>query len=187
VADLFADIFEGKPHWVRPAYDQMANARPSMFGHWESATRSYVQLIDGTGRLTKEDIALFPGPISEIGEVASEAHGRHFRVAIDHPGKQFWWEALRIHHSPFERDALIRPIFGVIDEYRAISVALLYALSIIVRYRPSIWRRVQEGDLDHMRVLIEAFLAIVERVLPEQFLEKVTAQRVSAKQPGSLF
>jgi hypothetical protein len=38
-----------------------------------------------------------------------------------------------------------------------------------------------------MRVLIEAFLAIVERVLPEQFLEKVTAQRVFAKQPGSFF
>ena len=75
----------------------------------------------------------------------------------------------------------------MIDEYRAICVVLLYALSIIVRYRPSIWRRVQEGDLDHMRVLIEAFLAIVDRVLPEHFLEKVTAQRVFAKQPGSFF
>jgi hypothetical protein len=64
---------------------------------------------------------------------------------------------------------------------------LLYALSITVRYRPSIWRRVQEGDLDHMRVLIEAFLAVVERVLHEQFLEKVTDQRTFAKQPGLFF
>lgn len=185
VSDLFSDIFEGKPNWVTPVPDQMANAGMSLFGERRPATRSYVQLVDGTGRLTKEDIASFPGPISEIGEVASEGHGRHFRVAIDHPGKQFWWEALHIHQSPFERDVLIRPIFGVIDEYRAICVVLLYALSIIVRYRPSVWRRVQEGDLDHMRVLIEAFLAVVERVLPEQFLEKVTAQRVFAKQPGS--
>jgi hypothetical protein len=46
---------------------------------------------------------------------------------------------------------------------------------------------VQEGDLDHMRVLIEAFLAVVERVLPEQFLEKVTDQRTFAKQPSSFF
>jgi hypothetical protein len=146
-----------------------------------------LQLVDDTGRLTKEDIALFAGPISEITEVASQSPGRHFRVAVDHPGKRVHWEALRIHQSPFERQALIRPIFGVIDEYRAISVVLLYAFSIIVRYRPSIWRRVQEGDLDHMRVLIEAFLAVVERVLPEQFLEKVTGQRVFAKQPGSFF
>jgi hypothetical protein len=90
-----------------------------------------------------------------------------------------------VHHSPFEREALILPIFGVVAEYRAICVVLLYALSIVVRYRPSVWRRVQEGDLDHMRVLIEAFLAVVERVLPEQFLEKVTGQPVVAKQPGT--
>ena len=187
ISDLFSDIFESKPRWVTPVPDQMANAGIGLFGTREPATRSYVQLVDGTCRLTKEDIALFPGPIGEIGEVASEGGGRHFRVAVDHPGKQFWFEVLKIHHSPFGRQALIQPIFGVIDEYRAICVVLLYALSIIVRYRPSIWRRVQEGDLDHMRVLIEAFLTVVERVLPEQFLEKVTAQRVLAKQPGSFF
>lgn len=56
----------------------------------------------------------------------------------------------------------------------------------MVRYRPSVWRRVQEGDHDHLRVLVEAYLAVVERVLPEQFLEHIiTAQRVFAKQPGS--
>ncbi len=187
VADLFSDIFEGKPGWVRPVYDREANAGISLFGGRTPTTRSYVQLVDEAGRLTKEDIAAFPGPISEITEVASESPGRHFRVAVDHPGKKVHWEALRVHQSPFERQALIRPIFGAIDEYRAICVVLLYALSIIVRYRPSIWRRVQEGDLDHMRVLIEAFLAVVERVLPEQFLETITGQRVFAKQPGTFY
>jgi hypothetical protein len=187
VSDLFSDIFEGKPNWVRPVYDQTANAGMSLFGARTPVTRSYVLLANDNGRLAKEDIALYLGPIDEITQIEPEGPGRQFRVAVDHPGKQFWWEALRVHQSPFERDALIRPIFGVVDEYRAICVALLYALSIIVRYRPSVWRRVQEGDLDHMRVLIEAFLAVVERVLPEQFLEKVTAQRVFAKQPGSFY
>jgi hypothetical protein len=187
VADLFSDIFAGKPNWVRPVYDQMANRGISLFGEQKPPTRSYVQLVDDTGRLTKEDIALFPGPISEITEVASQSPGRHFRVAVDHPSKPVHWHALRIHQSPFVPQALIRPIFGNIDEYRAICVVLLYALSIIVRYRPSIWRRVQEGDLDQMRVLIEAFLAVVERVLPEQFLEKVTGQRVFAKLSGSFY
>jgi hypothetical protein len=165
----------------------MANRGISLFGEQKPPTRSYVQLVDDTGRLTKEDIALFPGPISEITEVASQSPGRHFRVAVDHPSKPVHWHALRIHQSPFVPQALIRPIFGNIDEYRAICVVLLYALSIIVRYRPSIWRRVQEGDLDQMRVLIEAFLAVVERVLPEQFLEKVTGQRVFAKLSGSFY
>ena len=100
--------------------------------------------------------------------------------------KDLWWDALPIHHSPFERNALILP-FGVVGEYRSICIVLLYGLSIVVRYRPSVWRRVQEGDLNHMRVLIEAFLAVAERILPEQFLEKVTGRKVFAKQPGSLF
>jgi|SRR5271166_4235757 len=93
----------------------------------------------------------------------------------------------RAHSPEIFRHALIRQIFGTKDENRAICVDLLYALSIIVRHRPSIWRRVQEGELDHMRALIEAFLTVVDRVLPEQFLEKVTGQRVFAKQPGSFF
>ena len=187
VADLFNDIFKSAPRWVTPVYDQSANARPSLFSKSEVSTRAYVLLLDNSGRLNREDIAGFPGPISEIGPVTSEYPGSQFRVAVDFTGKGSWWDALRLHHSPFERNALILPIFGAVDDYRAICVVLLYALSIIVRYRPSVWRRVQEGDLDHMRVLIEAFLAVVERVLPEQFLEKVSGQRVFAKQPGSFY
>jgi hypothetical protein len=38
-----------------------------------------------------------------------------------------------------------------------------------------------------MRVIIEAFLAVVERVLPEQFLATVTGQQIVAKHPGSFF
>jgi hypothetical protein len=187
IADLFSDIFDGKPNWVRPVYDRAANRGISLHGGYVPPSRSYIQLVDDTGRLTKEDIALFPGPISEITEVSSKSPGRHFRAAVDHPGKPVFWEALRFHRSPSVPQALIRPIFGNIDEYRAISVTLLYALSIIVRYRPSIWRRVQEGDLDQMRVLIEASLAVVERVLPEQFLEKITGQKVHAKLTGSFY
>lgn len=187
LADLFSNIFVAKPRWVMPVYDQTANQGFSLFGQSKPSCRSYILLVDGTGRLSKEDIALFPGPISEIGEVASEHGGRHFRVAVEHPAGKLWWESLDVHHSPFQQDALVLPIFGVIGENRAISVVLLYAPSIIVRYRPSVWRRVQEGDLDHMRVIIEAFLAVVERILPEQFLAKVTGQRIVAKHAGSFF
>ena len=187
LADLFSNIFTAKPRWLMPVYDQTANQGLSLFGQPKPVTRSYVLLVDETARLTKEDIALFPGPISEIGEVPSEGAGRHFRAAVEHPPGNVWWESFLIHHSPFQRDALILPIFGVVSEYRAISVVLLYALSIIVRYRPSVWRRVQEGDLDHMRVIIEAFLAVIERVLPEQFLATVTGQQIVAKHSGSVF
>lgn len=177
ISDLFSEIFPGKPRWVTFAYAQTENRLPN-------GARTYVRFIDNSARLTKEDIAEFPGPISEIAPVNARA-GSHFRVAISHPENVSWWSVLQEHHSPFQRHALILPIFGVVNEYRAICLALLYSLSIVVRYRPSVWRLAQEGDLDHMRVLIEAFLAVVERVLPEQFLETVTGQRVFARQPGA--
>jgi hypothetical protein len=185
VADLFLDIFTSKPAWITPTYDAKANPSFSLFGTTtERPTTTYSVFVDDSARLTAEDIATFPGPISQISEVASEDPGRHFRVAVNATGKDIWWSALPLHHSPFERTALIAPAFGNVGEYRAICLTLLYALSIMVRYRPSVWRRVQEGDHDHLRVLVEAYLAVVERVLPEQFLERITAQRVFAKQPG---
>lgn len=187
VSDLFQDIFDGKPRWVRPVYDQSANAPFTVIAPQQRPRRSYINFIDDSARLTREDIALFPGPISEIAAIESSKAGRVFRVAVDHPTVDMWWKVLPLHHSPFERDAFIQPLFGCIGEYRATCLALLYALSIVVRYKPSVWRRVQEGDLDHMRVLIEGFLAVAERVLPEEYLAQVIGQRVFAKLPGSFY
>ncbi|GEL75594.1 YaaC family protein [Myxococcus virescens] len=187
VSDLFQDIFASKPSWITPTYDHAANPSSSLPEQDERVSTTYAIFVDDSARLTVDDIAAFPGPISQITEIASKDPGRHFRVAVDTTGKDLWWDALRIHRSPFERTALIVPAFGAVGDYRAICVALLYSLSIMVRYRPSVWRRVQEGDLDHLRVLIEAYLAVVERVLPEQFLECITAQRVFAQQPGAFW
>jgi hypothetical protein len=108
-------------------------------------------------------------------------------VAVDHEGKDTWWDALDIHESPLGRTAIIKPIFGDVGEYRVLCFVLLYALSIVVRYRPSVWRRVQEGEDDHLRVLVDAFLAVVERVLPQQFLESVSGDRIHTTMSKSMF
>ena len=188
ISDLFQDVLDLPPRWVSPSYDQEANQRPSLLsGPTKKSTRAYAVLTDESGRLTKDDISKYPGPISEISALPSKAGRRRFRVAINHEGHDVWWSALHVHQSPFNRHALLLPIFGSVEDYRVICLVLLYALSIVVRYRPGLWRRVQDGDLDHMRVMIEGFLAVVERILPEQFLEKISGQRIFAKQPGSFF
>jgi hypothetical protein len=187
LADLFVEIFDSKPAWIAPHYDALANNRGGMFGNQSPPSRTYGNFIDISGRLTREDLAEFPGPLSEIAPMEAEGSGHQFRVAVDHPGVPVWWDALPLHRSPFVPAAIIKPIFGIMDQYRAMCVVLLYALSIIVRYRPSVWRRVQEGDLDQMRVLIEALLTTVERILPHEFLEKITGQRVIVKEPGSFY
>ncbi|OIQ91712.1 hypothetical protein GALL_263430 [mine drainage metagenome] len=183
VADLFADIFDTPPRWIRPAGDMEANLGQA-FGPGAPRSQSYIKLVDQFGRLTAEDIARFPGPISDIREVDSKGDGRHYRVLVKHEHLPQPWDALELHHSPFERSALLLPIFGVIHQYRVICLVLLYALSIIVRYRPSLWRRIQDGDLDHLRALIDAFIAVAERILPQAFLETVAGQPVFARQPA---
>lgn len=67
-----------------------------------------------------------------------------------------------------------------------------YLLSFCMRYPSSCGiARVSGGECKKailtIRVIIEAFLAVVERILPEQFLAKVTGQRIVAKHSGSFF
>lgn len=187
LADIYVDVFDGSPAWLRAVYHQASNARPGLYASGERPTASYILLIDGSGRLKAEDVRAFPGPLREITQVASGSHANHFRVAVDHPDASFWYDVLPLHHSPFERSALTLPLFGTLQDYRATCVVILYALSILVRYRPGLWRRIQEGDLDHFRALIETFLTIVERMLPQQFLETIIGQPISVHQPGSFF
>jgi hypothetical protein len=181
VSDLFEDVFDVLPAWVIPIYDQEANGRSRAYN------TTYIKLADPSFRLNTLDIARFLGPIREIALTQPMNVGQSFRVAIDHPTKEHWWQALNIHHSPFVSNALVEPLFGGLTEYRATCFTLLYALSILVRYRPSIWRRVQSGDLDHFRALIEVFLSAIERILPEQFLERISGQPLAVHQPGSFF
>lgn len=182
------EIFDSPTLWLHPNFDSVGNhGARGLFGSNAKIESTYATLTDLSGRLTREDVATFPGPIREIRQVASSGRHRTFKAVVDHPGKKVWWDALDVHTSPLGRQALILPLFGRITQYRAICFALLYALSIIVRYRPSVWRRVQEGDLDHMRVLIEAALVVVERILPQEFLASITGVKIHAKQPGSFF
>jgi hypothetical protein len=185
ITDLYMDIFKSPAGWLLPSHDMTANPGTFSLSTRERPTRTYAVLTDMSGRMTRDDVAAFPGPISEIKKLASVGRQRRFQAAVDHAGLDSWWAALPIHRSPLGRNAIIKPIFNDVNEYRALCFVVLYALSIIVRYRPSVWRRVQEGDLDHMRALIEAFLAVVERVLPEQFLASVTDSKIYVKQPGA--
>ena len=185
VGDLFINIFDTKPGWIIPVYDSEGNSFRSDSS--SKAGRSYAQLIDHSGRWTKQDIPNILAPFSEISELKPENGEKRFRVAVDHEGHQNFWPVLQLHRSPYIDQALIVPAFKTVIQYRAISLAVLYSLSIVVRYRPSLWRRVQEGDLDYMRVLIEAYLDSIERVLPEEYLSKITGQIVIAKQPGAIF
>ncbi len=185
LGDLFLEVYPTPPSWVTPVYQLQENKAGPGFGNNRATGSSYIHLVDKSGRIQEMSITEAGWPLAEITTIPSTAeNGQSFRARVDHPGRQFWFEALLLHRSPFkEGPTLIMPVLGEIAEHRIISVVTLYALSILVRYMPSAWRRVEGGNWDEHLALIKNAVGVFERLLPEQFLESIINERVSAKQP----
>lgn len=184
LSDLFIEVFDDAPSWIVPKYDNEANPSPGKC----KERSTYIHLSDRSGRIALERVQCSPWPLTEIDFYSDKSGKRSFRARVDHPGVEYWYQALPIHHSPFSQSgSLIFPVFGVVSEYRALAMTILYTLSIIVRYMPSAWRRVEGGDWDQHLALIATSVRIFERLLPEQFLESITGEKVNTRQPGSFF
>jgi hypothetical protein len=76
------------------------------------------------------------------------------------------------HESVLAYSSYVTPINGIQDVL-VMQFMLLYALSILVRYRPALWREISEGDLDEYRALVTHFLITVERVVPNEALDRI--------------
>lgn len=182
LGSLFREVYELEPSWVTPVFDMESN-RHSLN---QNASSSYVFFIDRSGHFTSDRLRDTPWPIAELTMIVSESsEGNSYRARIDHSGFKYWHEVLPLHNSPFvESGTLILPVLGGVFEYRAISLAILYALSILVRYMPSAWRRVEGGDWDQHLALVKTTLDVFERVLPQEFLESITGEKVYSRLPG---
>ena len=99
---------------------------------------------------------------------------------------KFWHEAVELYKSGYSGTTYIVPFWGTVRDPFVIHFIILYALSIIVRYLPSLWHEIEDGDLDHVRALIEHYLNIVDNVLPLLAVERITGRRLLIASPGSL-
>ena len=96
-----------------------------------------------------------------------------------------WFEDINIHKSPFCNNTILVPLYDDIDDWEVFVVMILYTFSIIVRYRPNLWRRIQSGEWDQYSAVIQQLALISERILPQIFFEKISGQKLFVKQPGS--
>ena len=190
IEDLFAEIFDGPPRWISVAYDNDSNMRwSSLHTTSNKANSTYGLFIDRSGEISVDGLKGAGWPLAEIQRVNDYKNtGIAFRARVDHVGHDIWWSALPTHSSPFVNGTTILfPTVGNLREYRTIATVTLYALSIMVRYMPSVWCRVEGGDEDQYLALVTAALAVWERLLPEYFLESIAGERVRTAQPGSFF
>ena len=189
IADLFAEVFGGPPGWVSVVHDLQANGGMSVLdAKSEKVGSTYVQFIDHSGKVSVEMLKNAGWPLAEIRQVEDhEDTGTALRGRVDHAGHDLFWTVLPTFTSPFVNSSplLLFPTVGGIQQYRTIAMVTLYALSIMVRYMPSKWRRIEGGDEDQYLALVQASLAVWERLLPEHFLESIAGETVRTAQPGS--
>ena len=188
IDDLFAEIFDDPPAWVSVAYDNKSNTpRPMRHATAKKSGSTYGLFLDRSGKISARSLENAGWPLAEIRRVDDfEGSGVAFRARVDHAGHDIWWTVIPTHSSPFRSGpTLLLPTVGGIREYRTIAAATLYALSILARYMPSAWRRIEGGDEDQYLALVQTSLAVWERLLPEHFLESITGESVRTAQPGS--
>ncbi len=170
IDDLYGEVFGGPPGWIKV----------------EKEGSTYVKFIDLSGKVPVERLKSAGWPLAEIHQVEGhKGEGVSFRARVDHAGHELWQTVLPTFTSPFviSNALLLFPTVGGLQQYRTIAVVTLYALSIMVRYMPSAWRRIEGGDEDQYLALVRASLAVWERILPEHFLTSIATRswpRVSA-------
>jgi len=183
VGHLFMQVYDDEPSWLTPHFDSSSMIHRSE----KPLSSSYIFLSSQYRKISEARILAQNWPFAELTEVESETSQSRYRVRIDHPGLQYWHEALLMHKSPYlQSSALVMPVIGGVHDYRAVALAILYALSILVRYMPGSWRRVEGGDWDQHLSVMRATLDIFERLLPQEFLESITNERILTSLPGSL-
>ena len=188
IDDLFAEVVGAPPGWILVAYDQEANARrPRGNATARTVDSTYGLFLDPSGKVAVERLKSAGWPIADVRKLQDDDRaGSVFRARVDHAGHDTMWPVLPTHSSPFGNSpALLFPTIGGLWKYRTIAVVTLYALSIMARYMPGAWQRIEGGDHDHYFVLVQTSLAVWERLLPEHFLASIAGETVRTAQPGS--
>lgn len=146
---------------------------------------SYVALFDYSETTTIEMTKTLNGDFEQFEPYENRDKIKAYKVYIKHSEDEYWWNKLNIHRSAFCKEALLQPLLLSIDSWEVYATMILYCFSILVRYNPSVWRRVEHGDWDKYFAVCEQFAVVVERVLPNIFYQKITGDTLKIKMPGA--
>lgn len=148
---------------------------------------TYIAVYPQGAKITEGYLNSLGLPIKNIAaEHDSPTKSSYFVGEFSHPAGSQWWQHLETYKSGYSGTSIILPLWGEISDAFVIHFIVLYALSIVVRYLPSLWHDIENGDLNHVRALIEHYLAIVDGVLPRMSVERITGVRLRVDQPGSM-
>jgi hypothetical protein len=150
-------------------------------------TITYAAIYPHSSIVTKEYLDTLGLPFRNIHEEADRHSGLQYFVGeLEHPSADLWWNHFKTYKSGYCGTSIIVPLWGIIDDPFIMHFLALYALSIVVRYLPSRWHEIEDGPLDHIRALIEHYLAIVDAVLPRLSVERITNAKLRVVSPEGM-
>lgn len=180
---------EYKPGYLFPSYDGILNHRRGLYKETYYQRKyhgSYVDMIDMTGRAEETLVGELPGDITAIGLYEDEiTHSKGWRVFVRHKKDEVHFDAYHTHKG-LSASMLLKPIFGITNDWEVYAVMILYTFSIIVRYMPNLWARILHGDLDRYKAVVYQFSRVAERELTQIFLETLTGKQIVLRHPQSL-
>ncbi|WP_186062013.1 YaaC family protein [Burkholderia gladioli] len=131
-------------------------------------------------------IDAFGLPFTDVQEETDNEGRTSLSVLFMHPKGKHWHECLKTYKSAYCGTSLIAPFWGIDDPF-VLHFVILYAFSIVVRYLPELWHEIEDGPLDHLRSLLDEYLVILDHVMPEMIVERLTGVELVVTAPGSLF
>jgi hypothetical protein len=153
-----------------------------------SEKTTYISVYSESTKVTPEYLSSLGLPLTnfKIIEDVTSAKG-YITGQMVHPSDKQWYQHIEPYSSSYSPNSLIVPLWNATSDIVVINFTLLYTLSIIVRYLPDLWYRINSGDLNHIGSLTEYYISIIDHIIPLKMLERITDARISIHQPGSIF
>lgn len=155
-------------------------------GYKPNNTGTYLNLVDESHCSNLEMVKTLIGTEQHAKCEANQDHeGKAYSIFVRHSnnGNDNWCNHLNTHHSSYFSNAILIPLAGLKDDWCVYAVMILYTFSIIVRYYPNLWRRIQFGEWDKYYTVCLQLVMIVEKVLPRIFYERITGQKLHISSP----
>ena len=147
---------------------------------------SYIRILSSDEGVDAQYLQRLGLPVKNIQEKVDEGtKSPAFEGEIQHPADQPVWNHFQHYKSAYCGTSVIAPLWGYPVDVFSMHLMILYACSIVVRYMPSLWHRIEDGDLNHVRALLEHYMSIVDGVLPVLAVQNVTGVRLAVVEPGS--
>lgn len=149
-------------------------------------SQSPVALCTGGHTVSLQELESLSLPIAQIKEkLDATTQTSYWEGLFQYDEHTHWHEHSHVHVSDSHGANVIVPVWDEISEPFVLHLIILYAFSIFVRYLPDIWHKIEYGELDHMRALLEHYLLVVDSTLPALALERLTGRKISVFHPGA--